>query len=261
MADPIKKIVQLQDADESGNPTEYYYPTTLAAAVVLANGTNIEDSVVAMQEELIKALYVAPEVIVSATQEVGYFERGTTVDLTINADVTAHSKDITELTILKNSIEVATDTSGATHLSFDDSIAKNATYTAIATDGETDSASINSLSYKFVYPTYCGAVAIDVDTITEEIIKGFASTNGSKIITGKANKDNPLKYAYNLSSQKMVIATPTVFPNWALTTIYDPNGLDITATFTHSLLTVDGTVYNVYVSNATSQTNFIVKFY
>lgn len=261
MADPTKNIVQMQDADEQGNPTAYYYPTTLASAVVLANGTNMEDKVAAMQDDLAKLLYVAPKVTVSATKSAGYFELGTTVALTVNANVTEHSKDITKLAILKGSTEVATDTSGATQLSFDDSITTDTTYKATATDGETNSTSTNMLSYRFVNPVYWGSVAADVDAITEEIITGFASVSGGKVIGAKASKASQLSHTYNLNSQKMVIATPTVTPTWAITAIYDPNGFDITSSFTHSTVTVNGVAYNVYVSNATSQTNFVVKFY
>lgn len=260
MPEPTKNIVQMQDSDVQGNPTALYYPVTLGSAVTLENGNTLEDQVAAINADLAKLLYVAPVVKISATRGAGYFELGTTVDLTVNADVTEHSKDITKLAILKGSAEVATDATGKTSLSFTDSITTDTTYKATASDGDNTSSS-SSLSYRFVNPVYWGCVASDVDVITEDMITGFASISGGKVIGAKASKSSPLSHTFNLNSQKMVIATPTVSPVWDITAIYDPNGFDITSSFTKTTVTVNGVAYNVYVSNASSQTNFVVKFY
>lgn len=260
MPELTKKIVQLQDVDDQEQVTGLFYPTTLGSAVVMQSGDNLEQKMAAIDADLAKLLYVAPAVKISATQGAGYYELGTTVHLTVNADVTAHSKDITKLAILKNSAEVATDTSKKTSLSFSDDISANATYKATATDGD-KSATSSQLTYTFVNPVYWGVADATKDTLTEADILEFTNVSGGKVVAAKASKASQYSHTFNLNNQKMVIATPSVSPAWEVTKIYDPNGFDITSSFTKTTVTVKGVAYNVYMSNPTSQTGFVVKFY
>ena len=69
-------------------------------------------------------------------------------------------------------------------------------------------------------------------------------------------------YIYNITNKRMCIAVPS---GWALKTIIDTNGFDITNSFMEdavSIYCLDGVSrpYTVYYSEPTSQNNFTVKF-
>ena len=69
-------------------------------------------------------------------------------------------------------------------------------------------------------------------------------------------------YTYTINNKKMCIAFPS---GWTLKNIIDPNGFDITQSFTSETVNIyclDGNSkpYTVYSSEFTSQSSFTVKF-
>ena len=69
-------------------------------------------------------------------------------------------------------------------------------------------------------------------------------------------------HTFNITNKRMCIAVPS---EWVLKSIIDPNGFDITSSFsktTISILCLDGTSrsYTIHYSETTSQNNFTVKF-
>ena len=80
----------------------------------------------------------------------------------------------------------------------------------------------------------------------------------TKKVMSPANVNN----SFTLTDSRMCIATP---PGWTIKSIIDPNGFDITSSFSSQTVEVtclDGSVisYTFYISDVTSQSGFTVKF-
>ena len=108
--------------------------------------------------------------------------------------------------------------------------------------------------FKFVRPVYVGIIPADISGgVTSNMIIGMSK---------KIMIQDEITNSFTLTSGRMCIATP---PGWEITKITDPNNLDITNSFEKHIVSItclDGQSvgYNVYVSNVTAQTNFVVNF-
>ena len=127
-------------------------------------------------------------------------------------------------------------------------VKENVTYSATVSDGTT-TVNSNTISIKFINPIYIGSLstvdATNIKTMTKRVV----------------NVSNQ-SYIYDITNKRMCIAVPS---NWALKTIIDANGFDITKSFTkntRNIYCLDGLTrpYMVYYSEPTSQNNFTVKF-
>ena len=133
---------------------------------------------------------------------------------------------------------------------------KSNVYSIKVTDADGVSIIKNSIQGgpTYVYPYYYGAVDSNV-TITESVIKG---------LTKKVETKGTKSYKYTANNQKMVFATLQSYGK--IKTIKDPNGFNVTDTFTESSITItglDGTsqIYYVYTANSASTvTNFNMTF-
>ena len=216
-----------------------------------------------VKEILTKLLYpyVRPIVSATGTPNGGIYEKGDNKTITnVRAVITKKSEPITKVEVFDGATslgvkEDATVAGGGT-FNFPVSVPVNSVnklLTVKATDKSGAVVSANTGSFTFVYPYYSGICAEDA-TIDENLIKGL-----NKKIESKGNKT----IAYTCDNQKMVFAYPKSYGK--LKTIFDPNNFDVTATFTInevSITGLDGTpqVYYVYVNNASTVTNFSMKF-
>lgn len=224
---------------------------------------------VPITEMIDKILYpwVAPVVSarVAAPANGGTFEKGNTQNVTsITVTVTKKSSDITKAEIFDGSNSLGSKTgadldtlnsTGSATFTFpvDVDVTANKSFQAKVTDAAEKVTTANTGSFSFVYPYYQGVVSADA-AVNETVVKGL-----TKIIQAKGTK----AVTYTASNQKMVFAVPKA--NGVIKTITDPNGFNVTDTFTQSEISItglDGTAqdYYVYVSGATTVSAFKMTF-
>lgn len=272
MAD--KKIYDIQRVNEDGQVIENLCPATLSEAVIyndtepvvqaiggISAGKTYPDSTV--QQVIYDLLhpYVKPTISLTATPNGGVKEKGTSISsITLNATCTKKSANIAKVEFLDGSTIIntqanSTGASGTVQFIYNSSYngTVNKTLKARVTDVQNGSVDSNSISYTFVYPAYVGSIDTGVSVPTQAQIKAM-----TKKVQNKANISN----SYTITNKRMCIATP---PQWTISKIIDPNGFDITSSFTkHNVeVTCNDTTtqqYSVYVSEPTTQTAFNVTF-
>lgn len=241
----------------------------------IAAGSTFEN--VSITDMLTKILYpwVAPTVTakVVTPSNGGVFEKGDTQTVTsISVTVTKKSSNIVSVGVYDGSTNLgliaitpynnAVNTSGAAitfNFTPNDTTTKkvnvstNKTFSASVTDADGKVTSANTGTFSFVYPYYYGVIAADA-TADAAAVKAL-----TKLVQAKGTK----AVSYTASDQKMVFATPTA--NGVIKTITDPNGFNVTDTFTQSTVSItglDGTAQNyyVYVSDATTVSAFKMTF-
>lgn len=233
----------------------------------VAAGTTFDN--MPITDVLNKILYpwVAPSVSASVATPVngGTFEKGNTQNVTsIKVSVTKKSANITKVEIFDglNSLGAKTgadldtlNSSGSATFTFtvSQAVSTNKSFQAKVTDADNKVTSANTGTFSFVYPYYQGVIAADA-TANEATVKGL-----TKIVQAKGTKS----VTYTASNQKMVFATPKA--NGVIKTITDPNGFNVTDTFTQSEISItglDGTAqdYYVYVSAPTTVSAFKETF-
>lgn len=241
-------------------------PTVQAHGGVAA-GTTFDE--MPITDVLNKILYpwVAPAVTAKVVTPAngGTFEKGNTQNVTsISVTVTKKSANITKVEIFDGSSSLGSktgaelntlNTSGSATFTFTVSVDVNTnkSFTAKVTDADTKVTSANTGTFSFVYPYYQGVIAADA-TANETAVKAL-----TKMIQAKGTK----AVTYTASNQKMVFAVPKA--NGVIKTITDPNGFNVTDTFTQSEISItglDGTAqdYYVYVSGATTVSAFKMTF-
>lgn len=280
-----KKIVEMTDVNkETGEVNAIIYPQTVADAVYVGDqmltdkleeleesagemyysnstptvsalgGVSVGETFdnVSIEDMLTKILYpyVAPTISLGSTVARGYKEIGTSFDATLTATATKKSESIKSVSILNGDTTLVEVTDGSLVATCEETgISDSVTYTAKVVDAK-DKAITATLAYVFVHPLYTGVVSSATPTADE--IKAL-----TKSVIGKSNQS----YTYTLDEAYMCYACP---PGWTVKAITDPNGFDITSSFT--LVTVNlGTEdepvnYNVYVSGVTTQSGFKVTF-
>lgn len=195
---------------------------------------------------------------VSSTPNGGTYEKGITKTVTkISATVTKGTSNVIKLeafdgntvlgTIAEDSITGAKSFTG---LNLDVKNNKQFSVKATCADGKTKTA--YTTAFTFVYPYYAGLIDADtaIDAATVASLSKLVEIAGTK------------KVNFTSANQKIVFASP----NGKIKKITDPNGFDVTSTFTMTELKVtglDGTAqtYYVYVANdAATVSAFVMTF-
>lgn len=252
------------------NKSEVVYTNstpTVQAHGGIAAGSTFDN--VSITDMLTKILYpwVAPVVsaAVASPSNGGTFEKGDTQSVTsINVNVTKKSANITAVEVFDGPSSLGSKSgddlssinsggSGTLNFTVSVNVSENKSFTAKVTDADTKVTSANTGTFTFVYPYYQGVIAAD-DTADETTVKGL-----TKMVQGKGTKT----ISYTANNQKMVFATPAA--NGVIKTITNPNGFNVTDTFTQTTVSItglDGTAqqYYVYTSAPTTVSTFNMKF-
>ena len=196
----------------------------------------------------------------------GVFEKGDAQTVTaVNVTVTKKSANITKVELYNGSAVIGTKSGndlssvndGATvtmaFTGLNVSVSSNQSLTAKVTDADGKITSANTGAFSFVYPYYYGVIAAGAaaDAATVKALTKAVQAKGTKA------------FNFTASDQKMAFATPAA--NGVIKTITDPNGFNVTDTFTQSTVSItglDGTAqsYYVYTSDATTVSAFKMTF-
>ena len=248
---------------------EFIFTTDMATVSTLGGisaGTNLNN--LSIQEVLTKLLfpYVAPTLSASLIYSPSgtIFEKGQSVNITgIRGTVTKKSEKIKNVKFLDGSTVINTITGGVENggnfqynllpsISITSNLSNNR-FRFTATDMTDKTYYANTTAINFYYPYYYGFVE-ENELITGEIFSRF-----TKKVEAKGNKT----FNYNTENQCMLFAYPKSYGNIAK--IIDPNGFDVTSTFTKIEIEVVGLdqtsqVYYVYTNNASTVSNFKMTF-
>lgn len=220
-------------------------PSTVAIGGLPLGYTSDGISIVELIDNMLHP-YKAPSISLSITPSNTLYELGATISsLTLKATITQGSNDITSLVFLKDGNPLPSTSNQTLTQS---NIRNNVTYSAYVSDN-INRINSNSINIKFINPIYIGSLS-EVN-----------STN-IKAMTKKIVNVGSQSYTYTINNKKMCIAFPS---GWTLKNIIDPNGFDITQSFTSETVNIyclDGNSkpYTVYSSEFTSQSSFTVKF-
>ena len=220
-------------------------PSTVAIGGLPLGYTSDGISIVELIDNMLHP-YKAPSISLSITPSNTLYELGATISsLTLKATITQGSNDITSLVFLKDGSPLPSTSNPTLTQS---NIRNNVTYSAYVSDN-INRINSNSINIKFINPIYIGSLS-EVN-----------STN-IKAMTKKIVNVSSQSYTYTINNKKMCIAFPS---GWTLRNIIDPNGFDITQSFTKETINIyclDGNSkpYTVYSSEFTSQSSFTVKF-
>ena len=220
-------------------------PSTVAIGGLPLGYTSDGISIVELIDNMLHP-YKAPSISLSITPSNTLYELGATISsLTLKATITQGSNDITSLVFLKDGNPLPSTSNQTLTQS---NIRNNVTYSAYVSDN-INRINSNSINIKFINPIYIGSLS-EVN-----------STN-IKAMTKKIVNVGSQSYTYTINNKKMCIAFPS---GWTLRNIIDPNGFDITQSFTKETVNIyclDGNnkPYTVYSSEFTSQSSFTVKF-
>jgi hypothetical protein len=234
---------------------------TVNALGGVAIGTTFDNMPV--NEVLTKILYpyIKPGVSANtAPNNGGTFEKGDVKTVTkINAVVTKMSENITKIEYFDGSTSLGVkegDTiakGGTFGLDVNIEVSANKNFSVQVTDAADKTYSASTGSFSFVYPYYIGVCA-DGAEINEALVKGL-----TKKVEAKGSKSQ----AFTCDYQRMVFAYPKGYG--VLGTIYDQNNFKVTDTFKKYEINVTGLdntsqAYYVYVNDASTVTNFTMKF-
>ena len=220
-------------------------PSTVAIGGLPLGYTSDGISIVELIDNMLHP-YKAPSISLSITPSNTLYELGATISsLTLKATITQGSNDITSLVFLKDGSPLPSTSNPTLTQS---NIRNNVAYSAYVSDN-INRINSNSINIKFINPIYIGSLS-EVN-----------STN-IKAMTKKIVNVGSQSYTYTINNKKMCIAFPS---GWTLKNIIDPNGFDITQSFTSETVNIyclDGNSkpYTVYSSEFTSQSGFTVKF-
>lgn len=201
--------------------------------------------------------YVKPTITLSVSPTTVVYEQGYTIPkLTFTANAKRGSKSITQIAINKNDVVVELSDFNEGYMGnpnlchLVDNVKTPIKIYAYATDGD-NRVNSNTINISFINPIYIGVV--DSDKPTQTQIKAM-----TKRVVNPSNQS----YNFTMLNKRMCISTPN---NWAIKTIVDQNGFDITNSFTTinvNITCLDGVTraYKTYISNVNTQNNFTVKF-
>lgn len=255
-----KKATMQVNITESGISTDGTYTNetpTVSAHGGIAAGTTFDK--VPYSDMFTKILYpyIAPSVSASSTPNGGTYEKGNAQTVTaIKATITKKSAAIVKVEALDGSTVLGTETSedfgsGTVTFTVSVSVSTNKNFTVRVTDGENKTVTASTGTFSFIYPYYYGVADADA-TVDETLIKTF-----TKLVQAKSAKS----ISYTANNQKMVFVSP-----YSVSKITDPNGFDVTDTFTMTRVSVTGLdetaqSYYVYTANeASTVSNFTMKF-
>lgn len=260
------KLAYLSAGAASGGDKITNTGATMSAIGGIPANTTLTDKTCIEVLEMMLFPYTKPvisSVTLNRTPSGTVYEKGTTVSInSISTSIQKKSEAITKVQFyvnntMENEITTGVANGGTftytptTAISITDTITN--TYVQVKVEDGKSLVTANSLALTFVYPYYHGSIA-DGTVVNDAVIQGL-----TKDVSIKGTKT----YNYNTSNSCMVIAYPASYGN--IKTIIDPNGFDITGSFTKSQVAVtanDSTsqTYNVYVSSANTNSNFAVKF-
>ena len=265
----LSDYVKAEDAADKSDLLYSNATPVVAAHGGIAAGETFDE--VPVTDMLTKILYpwVAPVVTAAVVtpSNGGVFEKGNTQTVTaVNVTVTKKSANITKVELYNGSTVIGTKSgddlsavnSGSTAqtLAFTGlniSVSANQSFTAKVTDADGKVTSANTGTFSFVYPYYYGVIDSGA-TADAAAVKAL-----TKVVQAKGTK----ALNFTASDQRMVFAVPAA--NDAIKTITDPNGFNVTDTFTESTVSItglDGTAqsYYVYTSDATTVSAFKMTF-
>lgn len=235
---------------------------TVQAHGGIAAGTTFDN--VPVNKVLNDILYpwIAPAVsaTVSAPSNGGVKEIGTSVKVTkLTAAVTKKSNAISKVEFFDGATSLgvqqgsAVANGGTLNFAVDLTVTTNKNYKVNVTDDSGKVTSANTGTFTFVYPFYQGTLAAGTAP-TEALVKAM-----TKKVEAKSNKAWP----YTCTNQRMCFAYPQAYGK--IGKIFDPNNFDVTGTFTCVSLNITcadkkSVPYYVYVNDASSVSNFTMKF-
>ena len=197
-------------------------------------------------EEIIKKMankMVLPTVRLSSNLSTLVYEIGTTVrnGLTLTANVTKGSSDITKVEFFKGNTSMSTISSGVQNggnftCADGTNITTDTTYKVVVTNAEGKTVT-STLSVKFYNPFYYGVTSKTLADITATDI-----TSMTKDVSAKGAK----KYKYTSANNRIVITYDRSYG--LLTSILDQNSFENLSAFEYKEITIDSKVYYVYVT-------------
>lgn len=263
VTDDGRTMTDIISEDLASKDHEHKYSSDIPSTADLGGidkGFNTTDDGVSLDEMIFKLLhpYVKPTISYICSPNGGVYEIGSTIaNVSVNAIANKESDTIQKVNIYKNDEVVSSETwnkDGNCAISFaDTNISSDTVFKADVNDGKNTVISDKTV-FKFVRPVYVGIIPADISGgVTSNMIIGMSK---------KIMIQDEITNSFTLTSGRMCIATP---PGWEITKITDPNNLDITNSFEKHIVSItclDGQSvgYNVYVSNVTAQTNFVVNF-
>lgn len=212
-------------------------------SVEVSYSSSTDSSIASVKDALDKLLYIGLSISlnsnVATVLEKGFVVENIDFEWSYNKEIVSQTFDGIVLDNLARSYKYT--------VPFND----NKTFILTANDGGANFS--KSISYDFIYPIYVGSLSSDTTMPTQNEIKSMEK----RIVSPSSQA-----ITYNIDNKRMCIAVPS---NWTINDIRDANNFNITSSFVVSNLKIigmDGTEqdYKIYMSEPTSQNNFIVKF-
>lgn len=259
--DQGKTITQILAEDVAEKEHVHNYVSDVPSTVALGGiDKGFTSEGVTVEEMLFKLLhpYVKPTISYSCSPNGGVYEIGATIaSVKVNATGNRQSDIIQQVRIYKNGTVVKTVDHGVTGnctASYEElNVTENTTFKADVYDGKNTVPSATT-TFTFVRPAYVGVLPADISTGID--------ANMIANLTKKVMSPAAVSNSFTLTDSRMCMAVP---PGWTIKSIIDPNGFDITSSFSTQTVQVtclDGQVidYTFYISDVTTQSAFTVKF-
>ena len=207
----------------------------------LKQGTNLSGKTTQEIIDMMVNPYMPPAIGISINPSTTLYEMGRDATVTVTANLTKKTKDITGARILKNgadlkvasSDEITAKTFSQASVTFN----SDTTFSSKVSDADGE-VNGNTINVKFTRKSFYGLIdagaTVDSDTAIEAL--GSNQLTGSKGLTWNNLKAN---------NQKLAYAYPESFGN--LTSIKDQNNFDYISSFIKTTVQRDGVNYNVYI--------------
>lgn len=207
----------------------------------LKQGTNLSGKTTQEIIDMMVNPYMPPVIGISINPSSTLYEIGKDATVTVTANLTKKTKDITGARILKNgadlkvasSDEITAKTFSQANVTFN----TDTTFSSKVSDADGE-VNGNTINVKFTRKSFYGLIdagaTVDSDTAIEAL--GSNQLTGSKGLTWNNLTAN---------NQKLAYAYPESFGN--LTSIKDQNNFEYLASFDKTTVQRDGVNYNVYI--------------
>lgn len=254
---------KIDGTDFNAQWSTYGYSGYSARFSTLVSTTSLQGTL----DFIMNMQYAPPTISLSATPAQTVRENGdaSVTSVVLSAPVTKLSNTIANVKFYQGVTLINTDTAnppvpnGGT-ATYTDSTGFSTTTSYVATVTDTltptpSTVSSNTITYTYVYPYYYGTSTIN----------GMTGAQIRSNLTGLIIVNtSPVTESFSPTAAYMYFAYPSSYP--VLTKILDPNGFNITASFSVVTLNITGLdgssqSYRVYQSNLTTQSGFNVSFY
>ena len=207
----------------------------------LKQGTNLSGKTTQEIIDMMVNPYMPPAIGISINPSTTLYEIGRDATVTVTANLTKKTKDITGARILKNGAdlkvaspdEITAKTFSQASVTFN----SDTTFSSKVSDADGE-VNGNTINVKFTRKSFYGLIdagaTVDSDTAIEAL--GSNQLTGSKGLTWNNLTAN---------NQKLAYAYPESFGN--LTSIKDQNNFDYISSFIKTTVQRDGVNYNVYI--------------